>query len=1248
MTQLYLPKPSLGTPLADNVYTKGLIASYPFTSAREVIDYTPNKNHGTVTGAAWGGQGLEFVAGDFVNFGSPAILDTANSDFSVCFWVRWDAGDFLLTKRKNHTNFWNFRRGAGPNFSCYLELAGTGGSVNPAILSFLEGDLPWHFIVMTVKAGEIVWLYDNGKASNSASLVGISNIDSGGWLGIAKTENGAGGSFAGAFRSLYFYNRVLTSTEIQQIYMNSNIVYHDRTLDSVVNSWAGVAPQITMNSPVSPIWTEDNDVDFDITIDADTPTAYALIDWDDSLVGWYRGNGNANDSSSQANHASFSGTYTGGPFGKAFDGATAYIPAGPVNFSKSDSFTWSCWVNKDYIIGSIGIIGFGSYYRLMWHGSGRWEFRLGQSPDNWRYGCIPDSDVVGQWRHLVLTYNAETQIAKLYLNGGQEQTSSMAGADDWYSISSMKIYAGPQQIGDLAIFNRVISAAEVAALYDATVGDFETTFADLLSLDEHSYTVNVVDNAARLTTESDTITVDVPNSAPYVTLASPLSPIRSTSSSQTFTVSAMSTNIGVDIHSATLWLGPPGSKVEIETKYFSNPTEGYNQLDFSQTGLDDGTYAWNVWVEDADSNGGWAGADSLLVIGRTSYYVATDGNDGDTGDIGDPFLTIQQFADIALPGDTCFIREGTYRETITPAISGHAEASITYKSYPGEAVIVSGADILSGSWTVHSGSVYKRTSTTDLGLGKNQVFVNGKIATWARYPKAANYSGRVDDYDQHLAETLEITSGSYAGSAATVGCTGLTEANGYWDGALIHAIWVPRYHSITGIVDSYTVGELSVTLDMNGYGTIDSSGAFYLTNSLNCLTAANEWFLDTDTDTLYLRTSDSADPALSVIEIKTRKTAFDLEGVSYTNIEDMSIFAADIIMDAESSYNILDNLDIKYVTHYSVIDEGSMGVGQMGVRDSGIVLDGDYNVIKYSVIDHSAGNGVSLIGDYCSILTCTISNINYTITECAGVHLGSMEWYVSGENNIINGNTIFDAGRGLINHTDSPNLKITNNDLSGSRSSGWTWDLGAIYCHSTDGVGTEIAYNRIHDCRSRGIYLDNTNWNFNIHHNIVTDLSWVSGVQMGIHLNQQSINHVIAHNTLYGCWISTNEIEGTKSMAGTRIINNICIGFKTSGGAKFTGYPDSDDDAVLESNIITDTDEPWLSGGELLYVDYEDRDFRLRSTSPAVDAGQDEGYAQDIAGHPIVPPPDIGAYEFFAVILIGMKSAGKQIKSGGK
>ncbi len=77
----------------------------------------------------------------------------------------------------------------------------------------------------------------------------------------------------------------------------------------------------------------------------------------------------------------------------------------------------------------------------------------------------------------------------------------------------------------------------------------------------------------------------------------------------------------------------------------------------------------------------------------TTYYVAKNGNDSNTGTEAQPWKTIQKAANGAIAGDTIYIRAGQYNERVIVANSGRADAWITFSAYQNEKVIIDGTGI---------------------------------------------------------------------------------------------------------------------------------------------------------------------------------------------------------------------------------------------------------------------------------------------------------------------------------------------------------------------------------------------------------------------------------------------------------------------------------------------------------------------------------------------------------------------------
>jgi hypothetical protein len=93
---------------------------------------------------------------------------------------------------------------------------------------------------------------------------------------------------------------------------------------------------------------------------------------------------------------------------------------------------------------------------------------------------------------------------------------------------------------------------------------------------------------------------------------------------------------------------------------------------------------------------------SPSVANATEYYVATGGNDANPGTESQPFRNISTGVRVLQPGDTLYIRGGTYAETISPATmtipSGTSWSNaITISGYPNETVTITGIVLNDGA-----------------------------------------------------------------------------------------------------------------------------------------------------------------------------------------------------------------------------------------------------------------------------------------------------------------------------------------------------------------------------------------------------------------------------------------------------------------------------------------------------------------------------------------------------------------------
>ena len=614
-----------------------------------------------------------------------------------------------------------------------------------------------------------------------------------------------------------------------------------------------------------------------------------------------------------------------------------------------------------------------------------------------------------------------------------------------------------------------------------------------------------------------------------------------------------------------------------------------------------GNQLWKISTRGSPSGGGEPpsgsddGNDNSGKPEADAYYVALDGSDGAKGSITAPFRTVQKCASVARAGESCVLRTGTYRETVRPANSGRSGSPITFKPYPGEKVTINGAHKIT-KWQKHQGNIYKAPVSWDLGVGNNQVFVDGKMMAEARWPNRG-----ADPSRPTFAHTDKVSGGGSSWTLYDNALPGdLTGAylNVGLGGMLGHA-WITQ----TGQVKSSSGGRLSVTplSDKFTYNPVART-QYYVWGKRSLLDSPGEWFYDSGEKQVYLWLPDSGNPQQHHVEVKRRQLAFDLKSRSNIEVLDLKLFGATVSTNDQSSDLLLKGLDVRYPSHY--LNTPKLPWSR-GVKDSGVVLHGRNHTLQDSRIAYSAGNGVTLQGTNHKVENNVIHDVAYAGGDTSAVTMACITNDCKGKSSghLVQKNTLYNAGRSVLLHRNTKSSRILYNDMS--RAGLQMDDLGITYTHGTDGDGTELAYNLIHDNEADnlglGIYLDEGSHDFLIHHNVV----W--GVKDALRFNLPSTENLAFNNTLQAerHSISYWSKRGNETMKNTGAYNNLV------NKAIRLDYG-----AVAKNNL--ETTNPG-------FVDAGRRDFRLRNTSPAIDKGRViDGHTRRYAGS----APDVGAFEY--------------------
>ena len=577
-----------------------------------------------------------------------------------------------------------------------------------------------------------------------------------------------------------------------------------------------------------------------------------------------------------------------------------------------------------------------------------------------------------------------------------------------------------------------------------------------------------------------------------------------------------------------------------------------------------------------------------------NLYVAPDGNDSNSGTLEKPYQTISKAAFLLEPGDTCFIRGGTYRETIRPKKSGTRDAPIVFMSYQDEDVILSGTETINKY--DKDGDYYRASAEMDLG-NNNQLFVDGKMQTLARWPN-------VNDNQLMTPEGASIDKGGLDWFICSALPNHYNQKN--LAGGTIWMLMGKKWTSQTSSVVRYDPGEKRVYFEpfpknvsrymspgVTNWGSDEVAGTFYISGVRADLDHAGEWFYQEDNRELLFIPPPDFKPSTSKIEYKVRRYVLDLSQRAHVQVHGVKLFAASANLEIAENC-VLKGIDAAYISH-TIGGFTSYSLDE----DTGILISGTGNVLRDSKIFYSAGNGIKLSGASNQVV-----NNEIAFTDYIGNYAAPLK--ISGTGHLISHNSIHDTGRDCIQISGGEHL-IQYNDIYHA---GWiAHDLGMTYIVNQDGRGTEIHHNWFHDNlfkggTSMGLYLDNFTANFLIHHNVM----WGTADD-GMRFNRPEQYTRFFNNTVIGT-ISHWGRWDDDDMTGLMLANNIV----TDG---IQQHPDM----ILVRNYT----------GNVNALNPEERKFQLPENAMLRDQGI---VIKGITDHISDGRPDLGAYEFGEIIWI--------------
>ncbi len=452
-----------------------------------------------------------------------------------------------------------------------------------------------------------------------------------------------------------------------------------------------------------------------------------------------------------------------------------------------------------------------------------------------------------------------------------------------------------------------------------------------------------------------------------------------------------------------------------------------------------------------------------LAHATTTYYVGANGNDANSGtSSATPWRTIgklnTKMASL-LPGDAVMLRRGDiFRDdyircvnlvnansntTLTsnvPKCSGTSSAAITIGAFgSGSALpILDGADPLSLSWTLVSGSTYKATIT---GSMPSKLYVDSPTGATNQLLPTANYVGIYNPSTTYQPYDMVASGTSF-----------------FVRGPVPAASNVPVTNPSTWVnVTNTSLGNSSQTFPVNtGLQNVEETpGSWYGTGS-----------------TIYVHLADGSDPGAHTFEGTRRPYGVLLEGVNHVTVTNLTVervqhsgIASITYPSDKGHYFVGEYIKIinDWVWNYGSIVADNLGLQEhINLQEAGILVraNGAYDPHELRGISISGNyvgtmdsyygirgqlyqSGIAALGiDGNGVANNTVISSNYvSTTNAQGIIYSTTGLYYSGMQTLNNGG------------------RVTNNELTNNQ--------GNLFFTATQG-GLED-HNLIHDSYGEGV-----------------------------------------------------------------------------------------------------------------------------------------------------------------------------------
>jgi hypothetical protein len=509
---------------------------------------------------------------------------------------------------------------------------------------------------------------------------------------------------------------------------------------------------------------------------------------------------------------------------------------------------------------------------------------------------------------------------------------------------------------------------------------------------------------------------------------------------------------------------------------------------------------------------------SIVLQAKSSIFVAPDGQPGAAGTQSEPLGSLQEAVDRLMPGDTCYIRGGTYHEQVTITQSGTIGQPIRIKAWNGEPVVLDGTKKVTGEWIHHEGNIYKIRTADPV----EQLFIGRRMMIEARWPNMT-FEERFDR-DRWAQVGAKSTHGIVI--SEEIAATGID-----WTGAMACLNVAHQWWTWHRPITMHEAGSDTLEYPANLVGLCNYDPAFtgpnnwsarvwkddyfYLFGILEALDVETEWFHDRETGWLYFYAPGGVNPAELEVKYKAIDYSIYAENQEYIEFAGVDFFATTFRLE-DCNHCLIEDCELLYPTYSRTITEYDE------VRKESVItkIVGNHNVVRRCSIAYANNMGLMVMGGHNSVENCIIHDVNWVGTLIypalqlsASPHLG-VNWFdtiqypptvrteengdVTSFGNRASRNTLYNSGNVLLVYHAAESIVEYNHVFNGGLA---CKDVSLIYGCWPFSRGSIVRYNWVHGCYPDhggiGIRADDQSRNNIFHHNVIWDCGGVGIVAKG-------------------------------------------------------------------------------------------------------------------------------------------------------